>query len=31
MFGLVLALGMENVLCEGELQHHLYTHIISHA
>lgn len=31
MFRLMLALGMENVLCEGELQHHLYAHHIAHA
>lgn len=29
--GLVLALGMANVLCEGELQHHLYTNHIANA
>lgn len=31
MFRLVLALGMENVLCEGELQHRLYAHHIANA
>lgn len=31
MSGLVLALGMENVLYEDELQHHLYTNHIANA